>query len=163
MAGRGKECGKVNKIDAEQIKDIVLRDTMPGYYDFIATEFTPYRTDIRFDVIGLRRAKRVSRIVEVKSCRADFLADQKWEKYLPYATHFYFAAPQGAIRPEELPAEIGLVEIATRPGGNLSCYYTKMCRRLPDLSEGAYIELIEGAFVRMKYALEDLWSRAKEG
>ena len=153
----------MSRIDAEQIKALVLREAMPGYYDLRATEFTPYHTDIRFDVIGIRRAKRVSRIVEVKSCRADFLSDQKWEKYLPYATHFYFAAPQGAIKPEELPAEIGLVEIATRPGGHVGCYYTKTCRRLPALSEEAYIELIEGAFVRMRYELDALRKSKREG
>jgi len=163
VEGRRKGGGKVSRIDAEQIKALVLREAMPGYYDFRATEFTPYHTDIRFDVIGIRRAKRVSRIIEVKSCRADFLSDQKWEKYLPYATHFYFAAPQGAIRPEELPAEIGLVEIATNPNGSMCCNYTKACRRLPALSEEAYVKLVEGAFVRMKYELDALRRRNKEG
>lgn len=146
----------MSRINAEQIKALVLRDVLPGYYDFIATEFSPYHTDIRFDVIGIRRSKGVSRIVEIKSRRADFLSDSKWEKYLPYATHFYFAAPQGAIRPEELPPEVGLAEVMTSPSGDMYCHYTKTCRRLPALSEEAYIELIEGAFVRLNYELEAL-------
>lgn len=152
----------MSRVDAEQIKALVLRDAMPGYYDFRATEFSPYCTEIRFDVIGLRRARRVSRIVEVKSCRADFLADQKWKKYLPYATHFYFAAPQGAIKASELPAEIGLIEIVeSKDGSYLYGQYTKTCRRLPPLSTEAYIKLIEGTFVRLNYEFEAL-KKAKE-
>jgi hypothetical protein len=144
----------VSRLDAEKIKDLVLRYCMPGYYDFRATEFAPYHTDIRFDVIGIRRARRASRIVEVKSCRADFLSDQKWGKYLPYATHFYFAAPQGAIKHEELPREIGLIEVIKNPNGSMRIGYTKKCRKLPALSDEAYMKLIEGAFVRLKHELE---------
>lgn len=79
-------------------------------YPFVATEFSPSGSGCRFDVIGLGRYTRQVRIYEVKSSRADFLADTKWESYLPYATHFAFVAPAGAIQRWELGRDIGLIE-----------------------------------------------------
>ena len=79
-------------------------------YAYVATEFSPSNTGLRFDVVGVAKYTRQVRVYEVKSSRADFLADRKWERYLPYCTHFAFVAPAGAIFRWELPREIGLVE-----------------------------------------------------
>ena len=79
-------------------------------YPYVATEFSPSGSACRFDVIGLGRYTRQVRIYEVKSSRADFLADTKWESYLPFATHFAFVAPAGAINRWELDGAIGLIE-----------------------------------------------------
>jgi len=79
-------------------------------YPYVATEFSPAASGCRVDVIGLGRYTRQVRIYEVKSSRADFLADAKWEAYLPYATHFAFVAPAGAIQRWELDRDIGLIE-----------------------------------------------------
>jgi hypothetical protein len=79
-------------------------------YPIVATEFSPAGSGCRFDVIGLGRYTRQVRIYEVKSSRADYLADGKWEKYLPYCTHFAFVAPAGAIARWELDRDIGLIE-----------------------------------------------------
>ena len=46
-------------------------------YPYVATEFSPSGSGCRFDVIGLGRYTRQVRIYEVKSSRADFLADGK--------------------------------------------------------------------------------------
>ena len=47
-------------------------------------------------------------IVEIKSCRQDFLTDRKWPDYLGYADRFYFAV--APCFPEELlPEEEGLI------------------------------------------------------
>lgn len=46
---------------------------------------------------------------EVKVSRSDFLRDSKWQEYLPVCTTFSFVCPDGLIRPDELPAGIGLV------------------------------------------------------
>ena len=47
-------------------------------------------------------------IVEIKSCRQDFLTDRKWPDYLGYADRFYFAVMPGF--PEAiLPDEEGLI------------------------------------------------------
>ena len=47
-------------------------------------------------------------IIEVKSCVADFRADQKWQDYLDYCDSFYFAVdanmPEGVI-----PGDSGLI------------------------------------------------------
>ena len=79
-------------------------------YPFVATEFSPSGSGCRLDVIGLGRYTRQVRIYEVKSSRADYLADGKWTAYLPYCTHFAFVAPAGAIQRWELPRDVGLIE-----------------------------------------------------
>jgi len=79
-------------------------------YAFVGCEFVPADTGLRFDVIGVARRTRQVRIYEVKSSRGDFLADGKWQRYLPYCTHFAFVAPAGAIQRWELEPGIGLIE-----------------------------------------------------
>lgn len=79
-------------------------------YPHVASEFSPAGSGCRFDVIGLGRYTRQVRIYEVKSSRTDYLADMKWERYLPYCTHFAFVAPAGAIARWELDRDIGLIE-----------------------------------------------------
>lgn len=79
-------------------------------YPHVASEFSPAGSGCRFDVIGLGRYTRQVRIYEVKSSRTDYLADAKWERYLPYCTHFAFVAPAGAIARWELDRDIGLIE-----------------------------------------------------
>jgi hypothetical protein len=58
----------------------------------------------RADVAGLDRQGRLI-IAEVKSCRADFKADQKWPEYLEYCDRFYFAVDL-AFPTELLPGEV---------------------------------------------------------
>jgi len=79
-------------------------------YPYVASEFAPAGSKCRFDVIGLGRYTRQVRIYEVKSSRADWLADRKWERYLPFCTQFAFVAPAGAIARWELDRDIGLIE-----------------------------------------------------
>ncbi|MFH1486622.1 MAG: MmcB family DNA repair protein [Chloroflexota bacterium] len=52
------------------------------------------------------------RIYEVKVDHGDFLRDAnagKYEKYLGHCCQFYFAAPQGLLRPTEIPEGCGLI------------------------------------------------------
>ncbi len=79
-------------------------------YPYVATEFSPNGSGCRFDVIGMGRYTRQVRIYEVKSSRADFLADAKWESYLKFCTQFAFVAPAGAIQRWELDRDVGLIE-----------------------------------------------------
>ncbi len=79
-------------------------------YAYVGNEYTPANGGVRFDVIGISRYTRQVRIYEIKSSRGDFLGDTKWERYLPYCTHFSFVAPAGAIFRFELSREIGLIE-----------------------------------------------------
>jgi hypothetical protein len=57
--------------------------------------------------------------VEVKSSRADFTTDHKWESYIGRADRLYFAAPPGIIKPHELPEGIGLLELQKPSDGDL--------------------------------------------
>ena len=50
---------------------------------------------------------------EIKTNRADFVRDDKWRGYLPVCNAFYFVAPRGVIREEEVGVEAGLVEVAS--------------------------------------------------
>lgn len=47
-------------------------------------------------------------IVEIKSCRADFRTDRKWQDYLEFCDRFFFAVPPDFPQ-EILPAECGLI------------------------------------------------------
>jgi hypothetical protein len=55
------------------------------------TEFT-LKTGHRADVIALDGRGGIA-IVEVKSSRADFTGDGKWQAYLDFCDRFYFAVP----------------------------------------------------------------------
>lgn len=70
----------------------------------------------RADLAALDSAGMIV-LVEVKSCRADFLADRKWQEYLAYCDRFYFAVasdfPLAVLPPEE-----GLI-LADRFGGEI--------------------------------------------
>jgi hypothetical protein len=79
-------------------------------YAYVGSELAPANTGLRFDVVGVAKYTRQVRIYEVKSSRADFLSDRKWERYLDYCTHFAFVAPAGAIFRWELAREVGLIE-----------------------------------------------------
>ena len=70
----------------------------------------------RADLVAIDRAGGII-LVEVKSCRADFVADRKWHEYLAYCDRFYFAVsrdfPRGLLPPGE-----GLI-VADRFGGEI--------------------------------------------
>jgi len=70
------------------------------------TEFAT-RDGLRMDVLGLG-PKGELWCVEVKSSRADFLGDRKWEGYLGWCDRFFFAVPE-SFPDELLPAEHGLI------------------------------------------------------
>lgn len=61
----------------------------------------------RADLVALA-PDGVLRIIEVKSSREDFRADQKWLEYHAYCDRFYFAAPM-ALDEELFPADVGLI------------------------------------------------------
>jgi len=49
---------------------------------------------------------------EIKVSRNDFLRDEKWRKYLDLCNSLYFVAPKGVISRDELPQEVGLLEVS---------------------------------------------------
>lgn len=88
-------------------------------------------TNFRYDIYGTGRPdvfsmaktlhlKKCSPMVhEVKVSRADFWADvkaEKWRKYQPFCSHFFFVAPVGMVTKDEVPKEAGLIYYdATKP------------------------------------------------
>lgn len=61
----------------------------------------------RADVVGVSHSGEII-ILEVKSCLADYLADNKWSEYQSYCDRFFFAlAPDGPC--ERIPDDIGLI------------------------------------------------------
>lgn len=76
----------------------------------------PLANGRRVDVIGLDRSGGVH-VAEIKSCRADFMTDQKWTEYLDYCDHFYFAVAID-FPSDLLPASEGQI-IADRYGGEI--------------------------------------------
>ncbi len=67
----------------------------------------PLANGRRADVVALDRAGLIT-IVEIKSCLADFRADQKWQDYLDFCDRFYFAVAAD-FPVAVLPAEQGLM------------------------------------------------------
>ena len=61
----------------------------------------------RADVVGLDKKGRFI-CAEVKSCRADFDVDEKWEDYLGFCDEFFFAVAEEFPR-DLLPVNEGLI------------------------------------------------------
>jgi hypothetical protein len=70
----------------------------------------------RADLAAIDRAGMIT-LVEVKSCRADFVADRKWHEYLAYCDRFYFAVSRDFPR-DLLPPGEGLI-VANRFEGEI--------------------------------------------
>jgi len=64
-------------------------------------------TGRRVDVIAIGKTGEIT-VVEVKSGLADYQTDQKWQSYLDYCDHFYFAVDTEFPK-EVLPTETGLI------------------------------------------------------
>lgn len=72
----------------------------------------------RADIMALA-PDGVITIVEIKSCRADFMADRKWTDYREFCDHFYFAV-DARFPCELLPEGAGLI-IADAYGAESVC------------------------------------------
>lgn len=76
----------------------------------VLTEF-PTRSSRRMDVCALGPKGEIW-CIEVKSSRADFKSDAKWQDYLDWCDRLFFAVPDGF--PEEiLPLDHGLIRTDT--------------------------------------------------
>ncbi len=70
------------------------------------TEFT-IKSGRRMDICALGPKGEIW-CIEVKSSRADFLADAKWRDYLDWCDRLYFAVPDG-FPDDLLPTEHGMI------------------------------------------------------
>lgn len=150
------------KINAEDILQYLKAHGFNSNMDLGVSEFCPYGQSRRLDLFYFNRWNRETRGYEIKVSRADFLADKKWQEYLKYCSKFYFVAPTGIIKPNELPPEIGLIEIDVIQKDNwygkaeeddkqyyLSHKFTKKCKKLPPLGEKEYVQLLEGLLIKL--------------
>jgi hypothetical protein len=76
----------------------------------------PLANGRRADLLALDRSGQLT-LVEIKSCRADFVADRKWRHYLDFCDRFYFAVGPG-FPLDLLPPEEGLI-LADRFAGEI--------------------------------------------
>ena len=67
----------------------------------------PLANGRRADLVAVDHAGGIT-VVEIKSCRADFMCDRKWQGYLDYCDRFYFAVDSDFPR-NILPADEGLI------------------------------------------------------
>lgn len=155
------------KMNAEDILFYLQHNGFNNNYTLGVSEFCPYGEGRRLDVFYFNRWNRETMGYEIKVSRGDFLQDKKWESYLKFCTRFYFVAPKGIIKTEELPEGIGLIEIEIvedkyahgwrdevpedEKVWKLNHTYTKKCKKLHDVEEKEYIQLLEGLLVKMVY------------
>ena len=157
-------------INAEDILQFAVKENWNVGYDLAVTEFCPYNEARRIDLFYFKRWNRETKGYEIKVTRSDFLNDRKWQEYLKFCTWFSFIAPKGVIKKEELPENIGLVEIEVREIPDeerrwsrfdvekgeahyqLYKHITKRPRRLHDqIADDDYTRLLEGLLFKMIY------------
>lgn len=77
---------------------------------------------------------------EVKVSRSDFLNDTKYQKYLGLCNELYFVSSPGIIKVEELPQEVGLIEVTST--GTRLITKRKAAYRKVDIPESLYRYLL---------------------
>lgn len=102
--------------DIAQIAADIARGVTRMFDDlgYVALAEFPLRVRRRADIVALNKAGEII-IVEIKSSRADFRADQKWPEYRDFCDRFFFAVAAEFPR-EILPEDCGLI-LADRHGG----------------------------------------------
>jgi len=146
------------KITATDIIEYVKGGMMvsTSNFDIKVSEFCPYHANRRIDAFYLRVHDKTTKGYEIKVSRSDFLGDDKWDNYLKYCNYFYFVAPKGLIGKHELPDGVGLIEVFWREGWNEDTYHmqseiAKKPKRLHDISDEDYIQLLEGVVLKLAY------------
>ena len=75
--------------------------------DFVSVEEFVPSPGLRVDVLALGPKGEIW-VIECKSCRADFKADQKWQGYLDWCDRFFWAV-DADFPTDLLPQETGLI------------------------------------------------------
>ncbi len=97
----------MSQITAKEIRDVIRR--LGGFYSVYVPEFT--YGQLRCDVALIDVDKRWIRGFEIKVNRADFLKDEKWQRYSEFCSSLSVACPDGVIKPEEIPSPFGLLYV----------------------------------------------------
>ena len=99
--------------------DVLIPQLMPGQilargvsrhmrsHDFVTVEELVPTVGLRVDVMALGPKAEIW-VIECKSCRADYQADQKWQGYLDWCDRFFWAVDTD-FPTELLPDETGLI------------------------------------------------------
>lgn len=63
------------------------------------------------DAVAIKKSWSPRTVIgyEIKTSRQDFLKDEKYPVYMENCNIFYFVAPNGVIKKDEIPAEAGLM------------------------------------------------------
>jgi hypothetical protein len=76
-------------------------------FDFVSVEELVPTPGLRVDLMALGPKGEIW-VIECKSSRADYMADQKWQGYLPWCDRFFWAVDAN-FPTELLPTETGLI------------------------------------------------------
>ncbi len=76
----------------------------------------PLRNGRRVDLMAIAENGQIT-VVEVKSSLADYRSDRKWQEYLDFCDHFYFAVPAD-FPIDVLPEDTGMM-LADRYGAEI--------------------------------------------
>lgn len=99
--------------------DLIIPTLMPGQllargvsrhlrsHDFVSVEELVPARGLRVDVMALGPKGEIW-VIECKSSRVDFQSDSKWQGYLEWCDHYFFAVDQD-FPVEILPEETGLI------------------------------------------------------
>lgn len=144
-------------------------------------------TTMRLDVVLIGRKRNPAVIgIEVKSCRSDFLADNKLGRYLNRVNEFYLVTMPGEIRTCELQQGCGLLELnidwpladgVPRTVANLANWQDLFIIKQPALYREVPVEAeldllrglalssrrIDDDAVRRRHALEDFFALIRGG
>lgn len=105
VAWRSQKYGEGLVASAADIQRGVARALIDA--DHAVLSELPLANGRRADLVAVDHSGRIT-VVEIKSCRADFICDRKWHDYLGYCDRFYFAV--GRDFPYDLlPAGEGLI------------------------------------------------------
>ena len=76
-------------------------------FDFVSVEEFVPAPGLRVDLLALGPKGEIW-VIECKSSRADYMADQKWQGYLEFCDRFFWAV-DADFPTDMLPAETGLI------------------------------------------------------
>ena len=97
---------RTRKETADLLKRMVVMHWVKRGFSCFVEQGVNRRGVLRADVIAVSLSGHVI-ITEVKSCKADFTSDKKWDQYRPYCDQFYMAWPKDFG--VDLPAGTGLL------------------------------------------------------
>ena len=101
------------KVSSWEIKNALSRRHKDDFFMTEVKNGPTHTADelLIMDAVALRKSWANPSVIgyEIKVSRSDFTRDDKWQGYLQYCNEFLFACPDGLIKKEELPDNVGLI------------------------------------------------------